>query len=565
MTNDNIYSLLSQAALRFGRNRALEFGEDRLTYAELDDAARRTATLLAELGAEPGERVAFCFSKSMDAVVALFGIARTGATYVPLDPSWPAERINAIVEDAGIRLWVGGATPPAGVSGIRASATIRPPLSMPDNGAVLLADARRRTPMEGELPACASGLANILYTSGSTGRPKGVEITALSLFHFARWGAEAFGLTPDDRLSNHAPYNFDLSTFDIFAAVAAGATMCPVPESLKMFPYQMAKFIAERRISVWYSVPSALAMMQLRGKLPEHDISALRHVIFAGEVMPKPMLKALAADLPRATLTNLYGPTETNACTWHRITREDLQCDEPVPIGRPISDTRLWIVIDPDAVGERSDEPIVNSSGNAGAMPKRSAGVLDARGMTAVQYARNAAHTGVEASGELWVAGPTVTTGYFGDAEMTRMRRVPAPDGDGLAWRTGDRVQMRPDGVLLFEGRMDRMIKARGHRIEPGEIEAALCRHPAVRQAAVVPLADPVFGSRIKACLSLRDGAAADEAALAAHCREHLPAYMMPDAWQFYEALPETDRGKVDLLALQTARDEHEKSMRCRA
>ncbi len=503
MSSSSLFTLLENAASSYGGRVAIEFGSDSLTYSALLERSRRFAVVLADAGARPGERVAFCFKKSIDAVVSMFAIIRTGAAYVPIDPAWPAERMQAIIDDAGIAIWTGTAAPPAGLTGIAKS------FPVPDAAAVdRWMSERGLRPVDGPAPAPERGIANILYTSGSTGRPKGVEITTLSLVHFSAWGAEYFGLTPEDRLSNHAPYNFDLSTFDIFAAVRAGATMCPVPESLKMFPYQMAKFIADRRISVWYSVPSALIMMQLRGKLGDHDLSTLRHVIFAGEVMPKPALQTLGAEIPHVTWTNLYGPTETNVCTHHRCDSADFADDGPVPIGRAITETRLWIV--------------------------------DERG-TAVADGE---------SGELWVAGPTVTTGYCGDTELTSRRCTPAPDGDGLCYRTGDRVRRRADGVLMFEGRIDRMIKRGGHRIEPGEIEAALYRHPDVRQAAVVPLADPVFGSRIKACVSAKEGRAIDEAGLIAFCRPLVPTYMMPDVWHIMDALPETDRGKIDLQAL---------------
>jgi acyl-coenzyme A synthetase/AMP-(fatty) acid ligase len=270
----------------------------------------------------------------------------------------------------------------------------------------------------------------------------------------------------------------------------------------------MAKFIADQRISVWYSVPSALVMMQLRGRLGAHDLSRLRHVIFAGEAMPKAALKAIAAELPRPVLTNLYGPTETNVCTHHRVTADDLADDAPLPIGRPITDTRVWIVDD---------------------------------GMRPVPPGK---------SGELLVAGPTVTSGYLGDADLTASRLVPAPQGGVIAYRTGDRARARSDGVLLFEGRIDRMIKCRGHRIEPGEVEAALAKHPVVAEAAVVPCADPVFGNRLRACIAARDGGDIAEAELIAFCRARLPAYMLPDEWKFYDALPRTDREKIDLRAL---------------
>ncbi|MCA9255992.1 MAG: AMP-binding protein, partial [Phycisphaerales bacterium] len=401
----NVFELLANAVDAHGERIAIDFGDTRIRYADLIDRCERLASRLREAGATPGARVAHAFTKSIDALVTLFAIARTGAAYVPIDPAWPADRIAKICEDASAVIWT-GTRPPNGAIANRMRSIFASQVDGPDGVSIESTYASPR--ITGAMPTPDRGIANLLFTSGSTGGPKGVEITTLSLDHFSRWGAIQFGLTADDRVANHAPFNFDLSTFDIFAAVRVGATMCPVPERVKMFPYPLAKFIADQRISVWYSVPSALVMLQLRGKLPEHDLSALRHVIFAGEVMPIPALRALVEQIPHAAWTNLYGPTETNVCTYHHVNHKVELSESTLPIGLPISDTRVWIVDE-----DLQDAP---SSG----------------------------------AGELLVAGPTVTTGYANDAEMTARRLVPAPDGVGLAYRTGDRVRRREDGALLF-------------------------------------------------------------------------------------------------------------------
>jgi amino acid adenylation domain-containing protein len=503
MSCETLYSLLQQAAAVHGTRTAIDFDGRCITYLELLDASDRLAGLLADLGAAPGRRVAFCFHKSIDALMALFAIIRTGATYVPLDPTWPDDRLRTICQDAEAVFWV-GSSPPTQPGGFDAVI-----VTDPEHGdAVPLARWRTREPSGWPAATPAHGIANILYTSGSTGRPKGVQITAESLLHFSDWVVGEFSLGPDDRLANHAPYHSDLSTLDIFAAVRAGAAMCPVPAKLRMFPYLMARFICEQRITIWYSVPSALIMMRRRGALADHNVSPLRHVIFAGEVMPKTELQAIAREWPHVSLTNLYGPTETNVCTYFHVDPAELLRDSPIPIGRHIRGARLW------AVNEH-EQPINNGQ-----------------------------------AGELWVAGPTVTQGYWGDAALTAQQLVPAPDGNGQAYRTGDRVQRRADGEWMFEGRIDRMIKCRGHRIEPGEIEVVLQRHPDIREAAVVPVPDPVFGNLIKACVVPRDGRSTRESVLAAFCRKHLPDHMVPDIWQTHEDLPRTDRGKVDYHAL---------------
>jgi amino acid adenylation domain-containing protein len=499
--SESLFSLLERAAAAAPAHPAVLFRGREVSYGQLLESSRRIATLLARHGAWPGRCVAFCFRKAPEALAVLFGLIRTGAAYVPLDPSWPRERMEVICREADIDLWVGNVPPGFAACGQVILAAPNPAPAIP------LEAANECAPARGDPAEPARGVANVLYTSGSTGRPKGIEITTRSLLHFGRWAAEYFGLHAGDRVANHAPYTFDLSTLDIFAAVHAGATMCPVPEEVKMLPYQAAKFLAEQRITVWYSVPFALVLML--DKLGAHDTSHLRHVIFAGEVMPKPALRALAAALPRAAFTNLYGPTETNVCTFHRVEAADLPGDEPLPIGRPIDATRTWIL---------DEEGRPRSDGGPG---------------------------------ELLVAGPTVTTGYLGDPALTARRLVPAPDGDGLAYRTGDLVSRRSDGVLLFHGRNDRLLKCRGHRIEAGEIETVLCRHPGVREAAVFLVSHPQLGDRLVVAVAGDPNNRPAAAELIAHCRQALPPYMIPDAWHFFAALPRTDRGKVDLQALQ--------------
>jgi len=508
----SIFSLLIRAADTHGDRPVIEFQNDTINYHELLDRSLRLAAALSEAGAAPGTFAAFSFKKSIDAIVALFAIARTGATYVPLDPTWPVARLQAIRAAAPFDIWTGSSTPPLELGSVSAIFTT-------ENGTAPARSLESITdqyqPLAADIVPPANDIANVLFTSGSTGTPKGVQITTRSLLHFARWGVKTFGLTPADRLANHAPYNFDLSTFDIFAAVAAGACMCPIAEPLRMFPYRLAQDIAARGITTWYSVPSALALLVQRGKLADHDLRNLRCILFAGEVMPKPLLRDIAAALPDVELANLYGPTETNVCTWHRVTSNDLEDDIPLPIGLPIDDTRAWLLPEETNVSRSERETD---------------------------------------TGELLIAGPTVTPGYLNDQTLTNEKLIAAPDGNGLAYRTGDRCRRDESGVLHFLGRIDRMIKARGHRIEPGEIEAALEACAGVKEVAVIAIADATFGNRIKACVSLDGPAPQDndepQAQLIGFARQRLPSYMVPDLWEFWEYLPRTERGKVDYQAL---------------
>ncbi|MHC4605852.1 MAG: AMP-binding protein [Planctomycetota bacterium] len=427
----------------------------RLTYAELGRETLQLADRLRALGVKRGERVLLARPKGADGIVGMLGILLAGGAYVPVEPDGPAERRRKIEDDCRPIAVVGDSIDGKGG---RADASTR-------NG---------------------DDLAAILYTSGSTGAPKGVSLADGNILHFVEWMVREFGVGPEDRLANHAPYLFDLSLFDHFGAFRAGAAVVPVPKEQSLFPASLAKFIGEKRITVWYSVPFVLVGLAERGALSKADLSALRLVLFAGEVFPMGPLRKLAASLPGVALANLFGPTETNVCTFHRVRPEDLDRDE-LPIGVP------------------------------------------APGF----------ETKVE-NGELLVRGPGVMRGYWGSEPVTGW------------YRTGDRVEER-DGVFRLLGRVDRMVKVRGYRVEPAEIEAALHKDSGVREAAVVAVPD-FYGQKALAA-SIVPAEGTDVPDVAASLRERLPAYMIPAKIRFLRELPRTTTGKVDYQALAGEED----------
>lgn len=513
--SDHLFSVLQSAAQRHPHRLAVEFADRRMTYRDLHESAERFAGFLHARGVRPGMHVAFCYRKSVEAIIALYGVIRTGAAYVPLDPAWPAQRVSDICDDASIHHWLGTHPPASEIAGMELEVATEFPAACRNSRAIAFDSAADFAPIRGEPECPLEDVCNLLYTSGTTGRPKGVRITSRSLLHFSAWACDTFGFRPDDRIANHAAFHFDLSTLDIFGAMRAGATLCPVPDRIRGFPGEVARFIDTHRITSWYSVPSALSQLirvWSRGAAP----TSLRQALFAGEVMPKASVVELAKLLPQAGLANLYGPTETNVCTWHRVRPADLDDPGPLPIGIPIDETRVWI----------DDSPIPGDSPNAAV----------------------GGHSDSDA-GELCVSGPTVAAGYHGDATASD-RFAAAPDGKGMAYRTGDRVRRRSDGELLFEGRIDRQFKTRGHRVEPGEIEAVIAMHPAVREVAVVPIPDENFGHRVLACLSSNANAASTSGDIAEYCRARLPIHMVPDTWLVRDTLPRNDRGKIDLRAI---------------
>jgi amino acid adenylation domain-containing protein len=353
-------------------------------------------------------------------------------------------------------------------------------------------------------------LAYILYTSGSTGDPKGVMLSHRAALAFVHWAVDAIGVTCDDRLSSHAPLHFDLSIFDLFAAAAAGAPVHLVPAKASRFPVEIRRFIEDAGITVWYSVPSILTMLALRGGLEPVSVPTLRTVLFAGEVFPTAHLRALMQQLPSVEFWNLYGPTETNVCTAYRVP-ELPAGDEPIPIGRAITDDETFVVGDDDRIVTPGDV------------------------------------------GMLYVRGGTVMSGYWNDPDRTARTLAPsrwhAPLRD-LAYCTGDLVRELPSGDYEFLGRQDLQIKSRGYRIELGEIETALHGHPAVLEAAVVAVPDDLVGNRLHAFVSTR--AQITERELLGACKSRLPSYMVPECLEILDALPKTSNGKLDRQTLTT-------------
>ncbi len=512
--------LLRSAAARWPRRPALAAEGCEVSYAALDERSDRLAAALAAAGLGYRDRIGIHLPKGTAAYVSIFAVLKLGAAYVPLDPGAPPSRVRTIAGDCGLRgivataelaaaLLAGGA--PAGLAALAIDG--EPPDHLPAGLRVLsLAAGGGRPPAE---RAIECDLAYVLYTSGSTGRPKGVMVSHRGALAFAEWASEAIGLCCDDRVAGVAELHFDLSVFDLFATVAAGCTLMPLSTRALLRPESVTAWLAAAEVSVWYSTPSTLMLLLDQGNLGCRDYPRLRKVLFAGEVFPTRHLRRLRRALPRAELYNLYGPTETNVCTWTRV--DDLPADDrrTIPIGRACAGTEVV--------------------------------ALDAAGR----------ETAAGEEGELWVRGPTVMRGYWADAERTAAALRPLPHlapGNDLWCRTGDLVHRDAEGDYHFHGRRDHMVKVRGYRVELGEVEAAFYAHPAVRELAVVPVAGgDDAGLRLRAFVALTDGSRPSAIQLKAFLGERLPAYMIPAEVSFVDALPKTSTGKVDRQALARA------------
>ncbi|XXT18884.1 amino acid adenylation domain-containing protein [Sorangium sp. So ce429] len=515
-----LHQLLKNAARRFPDGPAVVDGGQTVTYRELDERSNQIARLLREMGIGKDHRVGVCVDKSAAMIAAVFGVLKAGAAYVPLDPLAPAKRIGFIVRDCALSAVC--------VSGNRlarlkecakageeiAAIVVDGSGAAPEGVRPILADAISRqsgsAPPEADITE--NDLAYILYTSGSTGTPKGVMISHRASLTFVDWSHDCFELSSRDRVAGYTPLHFDLSILDIFSTVKAGGAIVLVPPELSLFPAGLADFIEAQSISVWYSVPSILTQLVLRGELSRHPYAQLRAILFAGEVFPVKYLRQLMELIPRARYYNLYGPTETNVCTYHEVPGGSAELGDLLPIGRACANTEVFAI--------DSNGALVQPGG----------------------------------TGELFVRGPSLTKGYWGQrtSEYTGLCPHPlSPLVPEQVYRTGDLVTLHPNGDYTWMGRISETIKSRGYRIEPGEVTARLLEHPAVKEACTFGVPHPMLGSEIKSVVvkaADRD-VKADE--LRVHCAEFLPSYMIPSIIEFRSELPRTSTGKIDRTALE--------------
>ena len=506
-----IHRLLDDQAHRDPDRAASAYLDQSLTYGELARRSNQLAHMLIDRGVRRHDRVGIYMDKSIDTPVALYGIMKAGAAYVPLDPSAPAARVAAVASDCGIRHIVSA---PSKLRRLRALAAAPSPIEC-----VVGVDAGEHLDWRGAswadvaampdagppaLRVIESDLAYLIYTSGSTGTPKGIMHTHHSGLSFARWAAPEYGLVAADRLSNHAPLHFDLSIFDYFAALVAGASTVIIPEEHTKLPASYTQLLQDHRVTVLFTVPFALIQMSLRGALDERDLSALRWAIFGGEPFPPVYLRELMRQLPHVRFDNMYGPAEVNGCTHYTVTEIG---DEAIPIG-PVADCAEALIVD-------------------------AAGAAVPCGET----------------GELLVRTPTMMRGYWqrddlnAKAFYTRRNAAGQPE---TFFRTGDLVAELDDGALRFVGRKDRQVKVRGYRVELDEIELALTADASVEEAAVFTLADETGSQQLHARVTLRDGAGATPAEITRSLRARLPWYAVPADIRVLPVFPRTQTGKID-------------------
>ena len=498
--------LLSKQALGHADSTAVVFGDGRLCYGELEARSNRLARELSSRGAGPETVVAVGLERSLEMVVAVVAVVKAGAAYLPLDVTHPPARLSYMLSDSGARLLVTTKALRERFAPKEAAAGSGPAVLLLDDEALRSSVASRSpAPVEdGERPGplTLDSLAYVVYTSGSTGRPKGVSNTprgALNLIASQR-GAN-YDVAPGDRVLQFATLGFDVSVFEVFVTLAAGATLCVPAEAVRMDEDALSAFVREQRITHAFFVPSVLSAWRAESLAP------VRHLKVGGEVCPRDVVSRFAAG---RRMLNAYGPAET--AVWVSMSAPldpegDSVCDPP--IGRPFRNTAVH--------------------------------VLDGR----------LRQVPVGVWGELYIAGANVSRGYHGRPGLTSERFVACPFGaPGLRmYRSGDLARWRSDGVLEFGGRVDAQVQLRGFRIEPGEVESALQSQPEVGEAAVV-LQEAAGGPRLVGYVTPSGGEAPVPADVRAAASRRLPAHMVPSAVVVLERLPLTPNGKLDRRGL---------------
>ncbi|MCP2012795.1 non-ribosomal peptide synthetase, partial [Duganella violaceipulchra] len=485
---------------------ALVCGAERLSYAELNRRANQLAHRLLAMGVRPDQRVAICLERGIAMVVAVLGVLKAGAAYVPLDPAYPPERLAYMLDDSA-------PTAVLSVAAHRARLPAGAPLLMlSDEHAA--ADGAASNPDPQALGLRPRHAAYVIYTSGSTGRPKGATIEHAGLSNLLHWYVDEYDFAADDRVLLVTSFSFDLTQKNIFAPLLCGASLHLADAGFD--PRQLAAEIARQGITSLNLTPSAF--YPIIAAAPPQALASLRRVFLGGEPISMAHIAPLARQYPQMTLVNSYGPTECTdvvaACRIDHARGEGV--DWTPPIGRPIANTELYVL---DA--QRQPVPI---------------------GVT----------------GELYIGGAGVGRGYLNRPELNAERFIADPFSGrpgARLYRTGDLVRWLPDGHLDYLGRNDFQVKIRGFRIELGEIEARLAACAGVREAVVVARQDSPGERRLVAYLLAERGAAAsaallEPAALRAALAPQLADYMLPAAYVVLEALPLTPNGKLDRNAL---------------
>lgn len=520
MANYLLHNYLDDSFRAYPQKTALIDDQRSFTYEQLHGDANRIANCLMLNGVQRQDRVAICMKRSSLVVMAMLGILKADAIYVPLDAKAPVERLLKVLkdcqpsamicDDAGLQVMEGVKSQLQGIRlmvvfGARADATGMIPRVYWEE----ISHLSGSPPHYSNIDADA---AYILYTSGSTGSPKGVTISHLNVSNYVEWAVEYFDIQSDDRILGTAPFHFDMSTFDVFITLKTGATLCISPERNLLFPHKLLDLIEKEGITLWKGVSSLLMYLSTTGCLKADRIPSLKKVLFGGEVLATKHLMNWMQTYPSKRFYNVYGPTEaTGISACYQVEKAPETANESIPIGKACANTEIFLLTEEDRralVGE---------------------------------------------IGELCIRGSGLSLGYWNDEEKTARAFVRNPLGrtqNDRIYRTGDLARLRADGLLEYLGRKDFQVKYMGYRIELFEIENVFLSLDNIHQAAVL-LCDssqnevPELVAFIAGPNLLDLDAIMDDLCLA------VPSYMVPKRIIPLARIPLTDRGKTDRVALR--------------
>ncbi|HDP98154.1 MAG TPA: amino acid adenylation domain-containing protein [bacterium] len=520
MTAYLLQHFLDEAADRFPDNTALVDCRQQLSYFQLNKYCNQLANYLEQVGVSRQDRVMVFCNRSVESIIAIFGILKSNAIYIPVDFDVPVERLRYIFQDCTPKVAICCGEICSALQKLKRSNQFLPPTFLLKlNSAITITPLTNNESQFFKKPPTFSeaqplyqnvdtDLAYIMYTSGSTGKPKGVMISHLNVRDYIDWAVETFSISRTDCILNTAPLFFDMSTFDIFATIKAGAKLIMADELCCLFPGKLIQLIEKHRVNLWKGVSSLLMYMARSGCLKPGRLNSLKKVLFGGEALAKKYLIQWMETYPEKQYYNMYGPTEaTGVSVFHHLQKIPASDTEPIPIGKPCRNTEI-IVLNTD------NQPAE--------------------------------------SGELCIRGCGVSAGYWNDASATEAVFITNPisgiKGDRI-FRSGDIVRKSDDGVLELIGRKDNQVKFMGYRIDLTEIETTLTTLTGVHDAAVVLVRSASFElNELVAFVELSPQANLEE--IKRMLVDRLPRYMAPNNYFQIDRIPRSERGKLDRKAL---------------
>ena len=507
----NLPQIIDRAARLKPKAIAFKFLEETITFSELKTKAEQLAVYLGNKGVAKGDRIGIYMPRCLETTIAVYGILKAGAVYVPLDPFSPSTRTDFVIKDCGIKHII---STPQQTKKLKKLSKTETALSivgveneLPNGNAVSWGAIFEISPKT-YVPTnvLEDDLAYILYTSGSTGTPKGIMHTHSSAIAFVKLVANLYQME-EAVYGMHSPLHFDPSVQGYFAAPYAFAKTIIVSDAHTKMPVSLAKLIEKEKITIWYSVPLALIQMLVQGALDTCNVSSLKWVLFSGEVFPTKHLRNLMKLWPFAKFSNIYGPTETNQCTYYHLDTPP-EGDQSIPIGY-VWDNTAYKILNAEDKEVRFGE-----------------------------------------QGELVVRTATMMKGYWNNPVLTNKSLYLETPLAGVSfpyYRTGDQVRLDENGRLLFLGRNDNQVKIRGYRIELGEIENALNTHPKVQESNSL-LTINLETNELELLAVVLSPNAKDllPNELKEFCQSKLPPYAVPDRILVLKKFPRTASGKIN-------------------